>query len=1034
MTNVRWTVMVLAISLQAGGVDVKHFERMEYRFTGPANMGGRSSDVEGVPGNPSVVYLGTGGSGLWKTTNGGTTWTPLWEKHSNYSVGDLALDPKNPDVVWVGSGEANMRNSVSFGDGVYKSTDGGKSWKHLGLKETEHIARVLVSPLDSNTAWVCALGRQAGANAERGVFMTTDGGATWNKTLFIDERHGCADLDVNPANPNILYASMWRFQRWPWNHTSGSEESGVFRSVDGGRTWKKLTEGLPKLVGRAGVKVAPSRPDVVYIAVESKEGTIYRSSDAGEKWQEMTRNREVVSRGFYYADIRVDPKEENRVYAIATSLMVSIDAGKTWRTISNRTHSDYHGLWIDPLDPNRIWQANDGGTAVSYDRGETWETVNNMPLGQYYQIHADNRAPFYQVTGGLQDNGTWTGPSRVRENSGILNSHFSIVSFGDGFYAYSHPDDPELFITESQGGALVLSDYKSGEQQSIAPQARRGFVNELKYRFNWNSPIAGSPHAKNTVYVGSNHLFQSRDFGKSWEPISPDLTTNNPEKLKPAGGPVWYDNSTAENHCTIISIGESPRRAGLVWVGTDDGNIQVTRDGGKSWTNVARAVPGVPEGSPVSHVEPSRTSDETAYAAFDRHLLDDYAPHIFKTADGGKTWARMADGLPAKAYVHVVREDPKNPSLLYAGTELGLFVSFNGGQSWQSMAFKNMPPVAVHDILVHPRENDLVLGTHGRSIVILDDIGPLQQMTAEIAAKSAHLFTPRHAWRYSMPMRTYGGGNKNYTGPNPPYGAILTYYLKEKLDPKATLKLEILDSSGKVLKAVEKLTRDSGLNRVAWDLREDGPTLRTPPDPRAVELGFGGARGPQVPPGVFTARLTVNNQTFEQKVEVRMDPALKATAQDLNLQQTTSRRMREMVTSLNTGLRRMDTLKSQLREVEKNGKEAQPKQAAEITKAIDAMVKELDDTSGKYAVKIGGSRLEDAPKLAEAVGGLYFTVSGGNSAPTSSQLAYLEELTPQEKQATEAINALLAKAQKEWIPQLQKLGLGLLPAAAQPNN
>jgi photosystem II stability/assembly factor-like uncharacterized protein len=1028
--RVQITSALLLAALAAHATDVKHFERLEYRFIGPANMGGRTADVEGVPGVPGIVYAGTGGSGLWKTTNGGTTWTPLWEKHSTYSVGDIALDPRNPEVIWVGSGEANMRNSVSFGDGVHQSTDGGKTWKHLGLKETEHIARVLVSPADSNTAWVCAVGHQAAPNPERGVFLTTDGGATWTKTLYLDDKHGCADLDVNPANPNVLYAAMWRFERSPWNHTSGSEQSGIFRSVDGGRTWNKLTNGLPKLLGRAGVKVAPSQPETVYIACESKEGTFYRSTNAGENWHEMTRNREVVSRGFYYADLRVDPKDENRVYAIATSLMVSIDAGRTWRTISNRTHSDYHGLWIDPQDPNRIWQANDGGIAVSYDRGETWETVNNLPLGQFYQVHADNRAPFYNVTGGLQDNGTWTGPSRVRENSGILNSHFSIVSFGDGFYAYTHPDDPDLFITESQGGALVLSHYKSGEQQSIAPQAKRGFVNELKYRFNWNSPIAGSPHSKNTVYVGSNHLFQSRDFGKSWEPISPDLTTNNPEKLKPAGGPVWYDNSTAENHCTIISIGESPRKPGLVWVGTDDGNVQVTRDGGKTWTNVARSVPGVPEGSPVSHVEPSRTSDDTAYIAFDRHLLDDYAPHIFKTTDGGKTWTRLVDGLPAKAYVHIVREDPKNTNLLYAGTELGLFVSFDGGKKWQPMSFKNLPPVAVHDIVIHPRENDLILGTHGRSIVILDDITPLQQMTPEIASKNAHLFAPRHAWRYASPMRTYGGGNKLYSGPNPPYGALLTYYLKEKLDPKAVLKLEILDSAGKVLKSVERLTRDAGINRVAWDLREEGPTFRTPPEPRLVEMGFAGSRGPQALPGTYTARLTVNSETFEQKVEVRLDPSLKATPKELELQQTTARRVRDMMSSLNTGLRRMDALKAQLREIEKNGKEAQPKQAADITKAVDGMVKEIDEVSGKLAVKIGGSRLEDPPRLSEAIGGLFTAVSGGNSAPTSAQLAYLEELAPQHRQGMEAINGLLAKAQKEWLPQLQKLGLSLLPAAA----
>ncbi|MBI5280361.1 MAG: hypothetical protein HY858_01675, partial [Candidatus Solibacter usitatus] len=405
----RWiTATLLVWTLPAPASDVRHFNNWEYRAIGPANMGGRTTDVEGVPGNPAVVYVGTGGGGLWKSVNGGTTWSPLWERQGSYSVGDLALDPRNPEVVWLGSGEANMRNSVSFGDGVYKSTDGGKSWQRLGLKDTEHIARVLVSPLDSGTAWVCAIGHQAGPNPERGVFMTSDGGATWQKTLFLDDRHGCADMDVDPKNPNILYAAMWRFERQPWNHLSGSEQSGIFKSVDGGRTWKKLAAGLPKLIGRAGVKVAPSSPNVVYVACESKEGTFYRSIDAGETWTEMTREREVVSRGFYYADLRVDPQDENRVYAVAGSLQLSLDAGKTWRVIANRTHVDFHSLWIDPQNPRRMWHGQDGGVSVSYDRGETWDVVNNIPLGQFYQIHADDRAPFYQVTGGLQDNGTWT--------------------------------------------------------------------------------------------------------------------------------------------------------------------------------------------------------------------------------------------------------------------------------------------------------------------------------------------------------------------------------------------------------------------------------------------------------------------------------------------------------------------------------------------------------------------------------------------------------------------------------------------------
>lgn len=1015
-------------TIQLSASDVRPFSSWAYRAIGPANMGGRTTDVEGVPGNPAVVYAGTGGGGLWKTTNGGVTWTPLWEREGSYSVGDLALDPRNPDVVWLGSGEANMRNSVSFGNGVYKSTDGGKSWRHLGLRDTEHVARLLVSPLDSSTAWVCAVGRQAGPNPERGVFLTTDGGATWRKTLFLDDRHGCADLDLDPSNPNILYAAMWRFERQPWNHTSGGEKSGIYKSIDGGLTWKPLEKGLPKLMGRAGIKVAPSNPNVVYVACESREGTLYRSSDAGDSWQEMTREREVVSRGFYYADLRVDPTDENRVCAIATALQVSIDAGKTWRTISGRTHSDYHSLWIDPKDPRRLWQGQDGGLAVSYDRGETWESVLNIPLGQFYQIHADNRLPFYNVTGGLQDNGTYTGPSRVRPNQGILNSDWQLVSFGDGFHAWSHPGDPDTFISESQGGSILRSDFRSGEQQSISPQPRSGRVAELKYRFNWNTPIVGSPHGSNTVFFGANVLFQTRDAGRSWEPISGDLTTNNPEKLKPAGGPVWMDNSTAENHCTIISVNESPAKAGVIWAGTDDGNVQVTFNGGQSWSNVALNVPGIPAGSPVSHVEPSRTSPNTAYIAFDRHLLDDYRPHVFKTTDGGNSWTRISSNLPDHAYVHIVREDPRNPGLLYAGTELGLYASWDGGAAWQPLLLKNLPKVAIHDILIHPRENDLILGTHGRSIMILDDIAPLQQFTPAIAAAAAHLFEPRSAWRFATPMRSYGLGNKAYSGPNPPYGAIFSYYFKEKAGEKDTLKLEILDASGKVVRALDKLPRDAGVNRVAWDLRYEGPTLRTPPQPRETEFA-GPPRGPLAVPGVYTARLTAGSLKLETKVEVRLDPALKASPSDLASARDAALRLRDMVSSLNSALKRIDGLRAQLNGLEKTAREQLPDKAAEWAKATAPYISEIDRVSSALGIRIGGNRLEDAPKLAEDLAALYATFSSAHSAPTAAQAAYLAELEKRYTLGIAEANGLLLRAGRDWNPALQKLGAPTLIAA-----
>jgi len=1003
--------------------DVKAFASLEWRFIGPANMGGRGADIEGVPGNPNIVYAGFGGGGLWKTTNGGHTWTPVFEKQGAYSIGDIAIEPGNPDVVWLGSGESNTRNSVSFGDGVYKTTDGGKTWKHMGLRETERISRVLVHPANPDIVYVGALGHAFGPHPDRGVFKTTDGGRTWQKVFYLDDRHGVADMDINPSNPNILYAALWLFERKPWTHTSGSEQGGVFRSVDGGQSWTRLTNGLPRLMGRIGVKVAPGNPRVVFVIAESKEGTLYRSDDGGDTFRLISRDREIVSRGFYYADLRVDPVNENRLYAVASNLLLSIDGGKSFQSIVGGTHIDYHALWIDPKDPRRLWEVSDGGMAVSYDAGDTWEPVQNIPLGQFYQLHADNRQPFYWVMGGLQDNGSWAGPTRTREPAGILNDDWTMVSFGDGFHMFNHPGDPDLYLSESQGGNLMRTDMRTREQQAVSVQPlgnAGGPASALKYRFNWNTPVVASPHDNNTVYFGGNVLFQSRDFGRTWKAISPDLTTNDREKQKPAGGPVWYDNSTAEYHCTIISVAESPLRPGLIWAGTDDGNLQLTQDG-ETWTNLIRNVPGLAPNSPVSHLEPSRVSTAAAYAAFDRHMFDDFRPYIFKTADSGKTWTSISANLPAKAYVHIVREDPRQPGVLYAGTELGLYISYDGGRNWQYFGGKNLPPVAVHDIVVHPRENDLILATHGRSIAVLDDVAAVQQFSADVAARRSHLFPPRPAVRFTSRFTRYGLGGKVFKGANPPYGALITYYLKDTIDEKTTLKIQILEPQGKLIRELDKPPREAGVQRVAWDLRADPPLLRRPPSEFERETGRS-PRGPEVLPGSYIVRLLAGGQTLDQKLEVRMDPTLKIAAADLADRFEHARKLRDMVDRANRAARTLDSVREQLEATDRLMKDRSPDAARQLAPTIESWNKELAATLAAFANPANALRLEVGPRLLERLAALLGMIESVNAAPTPYQKETFQELAKEFAVRMPEVEAFLTRTIAAWNEALRKVG------------
>lgn len=933
---------------------VDSFARWEWRNLGPATMGGRISDIDASPTDPNRIYVAAGSGGLFRTTNGGTTWASVFDRQSTISIGGIAMDPRNPDTLWVGTGEANLRNSVSFGDGVYLTRDAGHTWTNTGLRDTQTISRVLVDPMSSDTIYVAAVGHSFGPNPERGVFVSRDTGKTWSKTLYIDDAHGASDLDINPADPKILYAAMWHFDRKPWTFESGSERGGVFRSNDGGRTWTKLTNGLPKLMGRIGVKVAPSNPRVVYVIAESNDGTLFRSDDSGSTFTQVSNNRDLVGRGYYFADMRVDPTDENRIYVLNNNLVVSTDAGKSFRRIAGKVHGDLHALWIDPRDPRLLWEGHDGGLSVSRDRGETWEQVNNLSLAQDYRVSADNRVPFYNVTGGTQDNGTWTGPSRTREPLGILNDDWRMVNGVVGFGSMTDPDDPDVLVTEQPGGVLLRTDLRTREQHQVGPQLRAnsgGNASGLKYRFSWDAPLVRSPYGKNTVYLAGNVIFQSSDLGKNWEPISRDLTQNDKSKMKDAGGPVWIENSADVVYGTITALAESPLKRGVIWAGTDDGNLQTTPDGGRTWSNVAANLKGVPTGSPVSHVEVSRATEGTVYVSLDRHMMDDLHPYIFKTTDNGKTWSNISANLPPKDWVWTVVEDPRNANLLYAGTETGLWVSWNSGENWQPLHLANLPSsVAVRDIFVHPLQNDLVIATHGRGIWVLDDVASLQQMDAAVARETAHLFPVRPAFRYTLRATRAGIGDKAFSAPNPAYGALITYHLRAA----AAIKIEILDAKGAVVRTLKDVPGAQGWNRVAWDLRYEGGR-------------------PQALPGTYRVRLTADGKSMDQPLQVALDPDIHASQEDLELQFEYSTRVRDLQTRVNAEVARLDRL---IGKADRNDS------------AMAQLLKQRDI----FTRPRGANRAETGPRLIDQIEALAASLDTGNAAPTQEMISFFQEL------------------------------------------
>lgn len=887
-----------------GDMVAETFTGLKFRSIGPAVASGRVMAFAVNPKNRAEYYVGVASGGVWKTSNSGITWTPVFENEGSYSIGTVVLDPSDPAVVWVGTGESNSQRSVSYGDGIYRSDDGGKSWKNLGLKKSEHIGRIVIDPKDGKTLYVAAEGPLWGPGGDRGIFKTTDAGKTWHNVLNVSENTGFADIAMDPTNSDILYAAAYQRRRHVWTLIDGGPESAIYKSTDAGATWSKLKSGLPnEEMGRIGLAVSPADPNVVYATIEAanKKGGIFRSQDKGATWE---RRNEFDQGAMYYGQVVADPKNVDRIYVMSVNLRVSDDGGKTLRKMNEANHhGDNHALWIDPSNTNYYLLGSDGGVSESYDRGDSWRYMANLPTVQFYDVAVDNALPFYNVCGGTQDNFSWCGPSRTRDLNGIVNSDWYVTTGGDGFRSQVDPEDPNVVYSESQYGVLVRYDKRTGEEIVIQPQEGKG---EPPLRWNWDSPLIVSPHLHTRLYFAANRLFRSDDRGDTWKPISGDLSRQIDRNQLPVMGKVWGADAVAKNQSTsfygnIVSLAESPAKEGLLYVGTDDGLIHVTQDGGGSWSKIEKFA-GVPDNTYVSRLAASKHESNTVYAAFDNHKNSDFKPYLLKSSDLGKTWTSVAGDLPPNGPVLAFAEDTVNPKLLFAGTEFGVYFTIDGGQKWIQLK-GGMPTIAVRDMAIQARENDLIIATFGRGFYILDDISPLRSIAASVLQESAKLFPAKGALMY-IERHPLGGpkkafqGDAFYAAENPPYGAIFTYYLKEKIksrkekrqaaekeaakksqpspypthdelraeaeETKPEVYLMVYDESGVPLRRVSGPVSE-GFHRVAWDLRYPAPKIAEKQEEEEDDFPDASELGPLVLPGKYSARLLqkVNGQITE---------------------------------------------------------------------------------------------------------------------------------------------------------------------------
>ncbi len=1009
-------IFACAFAAFAANEEATLLKDLKYRLIGPYR-GGRVTAVTGVPSRPGTYYFGATGGGVWKTQDSGTTWQPVTDAVlKTGSVGALAVADSDPNVVYVGMGEQAIRGNASHGDGVYKSVDAGKTWKHMGLADTRQIGRVRVHPKDPDTVYVCALGHMSGANAERGVFKSTDGGKNWKQVFTRGEKAGCVDMVLDPGNPNVIYAGFWEVVRTPYSLESGGPGSGLFKSTDAGETWKEIgrNPGGPNkgVQGKIGVAVSPVNPERVWAIIEAEDGGVFRSDNGGSTWTRVNEQRMLRQRAWYYSRIYADPTRPNTMYVLNTGFYRSDDGGRTYTPIPTG-HGDNHDLWIAPNDSNRMIESNDGGAHVSNTGGRSWSTIMNQPTAQFYRVTTDNDFP-YGIYGAQQDNTTVKIKSRGNRGS-ITEADWHDVGGGESGWIAPDPKDSNIVYAGSYGGLLTRYDHRSGQTRTVNvwPDNPMGAGAEaMKYRFQWNFPLLFSPHDPNVLYSGGNMLFKSTTEGQSWEAISPDLTRNDKSKQGSSGGPITKDNTGVEYYCTIFTVDESRITKGLIWTGSDDGLVHVTRDGGRKWDNVTPGKDIMPEWIQINSIEASPHDPAKAYVAATAYKSDDHRPYLYRTTDYGKTWKKIVNGIAGNAFTRVIREDPNRKGLLFAGTETGLYLSMDDGENWQQFQL-NLPIVPITDLTFHKRENDLIIATQGRSFWVFDDLPVLHQMTDAVRGSDVHLFAPKPAYRYAGGGGFGGGGRGGGGGQNPPNGVVVNFLLKNK--PQGEVTLEFFDNAGKSIKkfsskATEtaatpappadddegpriptgpvRVAANAGMNRFVWDMRY--PDASSFP---GMIYWAGSSRGPVAVPGNYTVTLTVDGKTFSQPFVIKKDPRMAGSQQDLQKQLDLSLQIRDKVTQANDAVIRIRDIRKQVDDLVTRASAL--KDAQKVVEAGKKLSKELTEVEQElYQTKNQSSQdpLNYPIKLNNKLAALLGTVQNSDTAPTSQSNQVFEDL------------------------------------------